>query len=220
MCLRNVRSKKARRGIVPLDDAKLLVKKSQKGDTRAFEQLVTMYQDRIYVLSYQLTGNYADAQDLAQNVFIKAYRALPGFRNEADFGTWLHRITVNLSINEKRKKKPDVYLDNPVQTAEGEIPRLVASDAESPEEAYENKEFRDMVQIALEELSPEHRTVLVLREVQGFSYDEIADMLDCSLGTVKSRINRGRQTLKEKIIQMAGRYGINLPYNKKEHRRG
>jgi len=203
-----------------LDDAKLLVKKSQKGDTRAFEQLVTMYQDRIYVLSYQLTGNYADAQDLAQNVFIKAYRALPGFRNEADFGTWLHRITVNLSINEKRKKKPDVYLDNPVQTAEGEIPRLVASDAESPEEAYENKEFRDMVQIALEELSPEHRTVLVLREVQGFSYDEIADMLDCSLGTVKSRINRGRQTLKEKIIQMAGRYGINLPYNKKEHRRG
>jgi len=201
-----------------LDEAKLLVKKSQKGDISAFELLVTMYQDRIYALSYQLTGNHADAQDLAQNVFIKAYRALPGFRNEADFGTWLHRITVNLSINEKRKKKPEVYLDNPVQTVEGEMPRLVVSDAESPEEAYENKEFRHMVQTALDELSPEHRAVLVLREVQGFSYDEIANMLDCSLGTVKSRINRGRQTLKEKIIQMAGRYGINLPYNKKEHR--
>ncbi len=203
-----------------MDEAKLLVKKSQKGDTRAFELLVTMYQDRIYALSYQLTGNHADAQDLAQNVFIKAYRALPGFRNEADFGTWLHRITVNLSINERRKKKPEVHLDNPVQTLEGEMPRLVASDAETPEEAYENKEFRDIVQSALKQLSPEHRTVLVLREVQGFSYDEIANMLDCSLGTVKSRINRGRQTLKEKIIQMADRYGINLPYNKKEYRGG
>ena len=195
-----------------MDDAKLLVKKSQKGDTRAFEQLVFIYQDKIYALSYQLTGNYADAQDLAQNVFIKAYRALPGFRNEADFGTWLHRITVNLSINERRRKRPEVYLDNPVQTEEGEMPRLVASDAESPEEVYENKEFREMVHRALDELSPEHRAVLILRELQGYSYDEIATILDCSLGTVKSRINRGRQSLKEKITQFAAGQGNNHPY--------
>lgn len=199
-----------------MDNVKLLVKKSQKGDAKAFEQLVTIYQDRIYALSYQLTGNHADAQDLAQNVFIRAYRALSGFRNEADFGTWLHRITVNLSINERRKRKPDLYLDNPVQTTEGEMPRLVASDAESPEEIYENKEFRGMVRAALEELSPEHRAVLVLREVQGYSYDEIATMLNCSLGTVKSRINRGRQSLKGKIIQLAAQQGRILPYNIKQ----
>jgi RNA polymerase sigma-70 factor (ECF subfamily) len=195
-----------------LDNVKFLVKRSQKGDTGAFEQLVTMYQDRIYALSYQLTGNYADAQDLAQNVFIRAYRALPGFRNEADFGTWLHRIAVNLSINEKRRKKPDVSLDNPVQTDEGEMPRLVASNGDSPEEAYEKKEFSNMVREALWELSEEHRAVLVLREMQGYSYDEIAQMLDCTLGTVKSRINRARQALKKQIVRIAANNGRNLPY--------
>ncbi|SFH06529.1 RNA polymerase, sigma-24 subunit, RpoE [Desulfotomaculum arcticum] len=186
-----------------MDNVKLLVTKSQKGDTRSFEQLVTMYQDKIFALSYQLTGNYADAQDLAQNVFIKAYRALPGFRNEADFGTWLHRITVNLSINEKRKKKPEVYLDSPVQTGEGEMPRMVASDIESPEEAFEKKEFSSMVHAALWKLSEEHRAVLVLREMQGYSYEEIAQMLDCTLGTVKSRISRARHSLKMQLSQVA-----------------
>ncbi len=201
-----------------MDNSKLLVKKSQKGDTRAFEELVKMYQDRIYALSYQLTGNHADAEDLAQNTFIKAYRALPKFRNEADFGTWLHRIAVNLSINEKRKRRPDVSLDNPVQTRDGEMPRMVASDTESPEEAYENKEFSGMVRRALKELSVEHRAVLVLREMQGYSYDEIAVMLDCSLGTVKSRINRARQTLKKEITRLAAENGRSLPY--KDRRRG
>jgi len=201
-----------------LDNSKLLVKRSQKGDTRAFEELVKMYQDRIYALSYQLTGNHADAEDLAQNTFIKAYRALPKFRNEADFGTWLHRIAVNLSINEKRKRRPDVSLDNPVQTRDGEMPRMVASDTESPEEAYENKEFSGMVRRALKELSVEHRAVLVLREMQGYSYDEIAVMLDCSLGTVKSRINRARQTLKKEITRLAAENGRSLPY--KDRRRG
>ncbi len=201
-----------------MDNSKLLVKRSQKGDTRAFEELVKMYQDRIYALSYQLTGNHADAEDLAQNTFIKAYRALPKFRNEADFGTWLHRIAVNLSINEKRKRRPDVSLDNPVQTRDGEMPRMVASDTESPEEAYENKEFSGMVRRALRELSVEHRAVLVLREMQGYSYDEIAVMLDCSLGTVKSRINRARQTLKKEITRLAAENGRSLPY--KDRRRG
>jgi RNA polymerase sigma-70 factor (ECF subfamily) len=191
-----------------LDHVKLLVSKAQKGDSKSFEQLVIMYQDRIYGLCYRLTGNHADAQDLAQNVFIKAYRALPGFRQEADFGTWLHRITVNLSINEKRKKKPELYLDSPVQTEEGLMPRLAVSNDPGPEELYEHKEFHQLVQTALEELSLEHRTVLVLREVEGYAYDEIAAMLDCSLGTVKSRINRGRQALKTKIMQLANQQEI------------
>ncbi|MCL2336734.1 MAG: sigma-70 family RNA polymerase sigma factor [Firmicutes bacterium] len=186
-----------------MDQIKLLVDKAKKGDPEAFEQLVITYQDRVYRLCYQLTGNYADAQDLSQNVFIKAYRALPNFRNEADLGTWLHRITVNLFINEKRKRKPDVYLDSPVQTDEGSMSRLAVSNDAGPEEIYEQKEFHNLVRSALEELSPEHRTVLVLREIEGYSYDEIAAMLNCSLGTIKSRINRGRQSLKAKIIQLA-----------------
>lgn len=197
-----------------MDDTKLLVKQSQQGNTRAFEQLVNIYQDKIYTLCCQLTGNRADAEDLAQNAFIKAYRSLPSFRNEADFGTWLYRIAVNLSINEKRKRKPEVYLDSPVQTREGEMPRMVASDTDSPEDVYEKKEFREMIREALGELSAEHKAVLVLREIQGYSYEEIAVMLDCSLGTIKSRINRARQTLKKEITRLASKNGNSLPYLK------
>jgi len=197
-----------------LSNARILVIKSQKGDTKAFEQLVAMYQDRIYALGYRLTGNYADAEDLAQNAFIKAYQALQSFRNDSDFGTWIHRITVNLYINESRKKKPVVYLDNPVQTSEGEMPRLVATNEDGPEEAYEHKEFTSMVHSALRELSAEHQSVLVLRELQGYSYDEIANMLDCSLGTVKSRINRARQALKEQIIKYSPKHAKSYLTNK------
>ncbi len=186
-----------------MDDVKKLVRRAQKGDKAAFEQLVTLYQDRIYGLSYHLTGNHADAQDLAQEAFVKAYYALKGFRNEADFGTWLHRISVNVWINVKRKQRPVVSLDEPVNTHDGgEVQRELAAAAETPEEAAERRETRDMVRGALMELSAEHRAVLVLREIQGYSYDEIAEILDCSLGTVKSRISRARRALRE---QLAGR---------------
>ncbi|MCF8011941.1 MAG: sigma-70 family RNA polymerase sigma factor [Clostridiales bacterium] len=202
-----------------MDSVKLLVKKSQKGDTKAFEQLVTMYQDKIYALGYQLTGNHADAQDLAQNAFIKAYRSLSGFRNEADFGTWLHRITVNLSLNEKRKKKAELSLDNPVQTEDGEMQRLVVSDGDTPEEAFEKKEFRGLVHTALKNLSSEHRTILVLREMQDYSYEEIADVVGCNLGTVKSRMSRARKALKKEITKLAAESGRRLPYQDK-HKAG
>lgn len=188
-----------------MDDVKKLVHQAQKGDTLAFEQLVTLYQDRIYGLTYHLTGNHADAQDLAQDAFVKAYYALKGFRNEADFGTWLHRITVNVWINVKRKQRPVVSLDEPVNTGDGEVQRELAATDESPHEAAERREFQELVRATLMELSEEHRTVLVLREMQGYSYEEIAEILNCSLGTVKSRINRARLTLKEKMIALSRR---------------
>ncbi|MBU4533529.1 MAG: sigma-70 family RNA polymerase sigma factor [Firmicutes bacterium] len=188
-----------------MDDVKKLVRRSQKGDAVAFEQLVTLYQDRIYGLTYHLTGNHADAQDLAQDAFVKAYYALKGFRNEADFGTWLHRITVNVWINVKRKQRPVVSLDEPLSTGDGEVQRELAATAEGPEEVAERREFQELVQAALQELSHEHRTVLVLRELQGYTYEEIAEILDCSLGTVKSRINRARQALKEKLASLPER---------------
>ncbi|MDI6711418.1 MAG: sigma-70 family RNA polymerase sigma factor [Thermoanaerobacterales bacterium] len=186
-----------------MDRVRLLVQKSQDGDTGAFEELVTLYQDRVYALSYRLTGNGADAQDLAQETFVKAYTGLKGFRNQADFGTWLHRITVNLWINARRRERPSVSLDAPVQTADGEVQRVVAATAEEdPAELAERAEFRQAVQAALRDLSREHRAVLVLREMQGYNYDEIARVMDCSLGTVKSRLNRARQALKDKLAHM------------------
>jgi RNA polymerase sigma-70 factor (ECF subfamily) len=154
-------------------------------------------------LSYYLTGNQADAQDLAQEVLVQAYTKLRSFRQEADLGTWLHRITVNLWSNMQRRQKfPNLLsLDDPVQTGEGEFSRTVASDDPEgdPEEAFEGKELQESVRQALRSLSEEYRIVLVLREIEGYSYEEIAKITGCSLGTVKSRMNRARQALREKI---------------------
>lgn len=190
----------------------LLVYKSKQGNKEAFEQLVKLYQNKVYALCYQLTSNQSDAQDLAQEAFVKAYRSLSGFRNEADFGTWMHRITVNLWINTKRRKKPEVSLDATIDTGNGEINFEVASNEETPDEKLERKELNMLVQLALNDLSEEHKTVLVLREMQGYNYEEIAQITGCSLGTVKSRINRARQNLKEKVLKQAQARGIKLPY--------
>ncbi|OAT79795.1 RNA polymerase subunit sigma-24 [Desulfotomaculum copahuensis] len=196
-----------------MDEVTELVNRSQHGDRLAFEQLVLMYQTRVYSLSYQLAGNHADAQDLAQEVFIRAYHGLKSFRREADFGTWLHRIAVNIWLNVKRRRDRAtvVSLDEPVQTNEGEVAREVAASAGDPLEALEEKEFRGLVGKALNELTAEHKAVLVLREIEGCSYDEIAGIMDCSVGTVRSRLNRARETLKKKVAALAAENGINLP---------
>lgn len=187
-------------------DVRLLVRQAQAGDVRAFEELVTLYQDKVYNLSYYLAGNYTDAQDLAQEVFVKAYTSLGSFRQDADLGTWLHRITVNLWLNIRRRQKNSrvFSLDDPVQTEEGEITRTVAAvdAAGDPVEALEIQELQERVQKALLSLPEEFRTVLVLREMEDYSYDDIAEAMQCSLGTVKSRLNRARQALKEKIRSM------------------
>lgn len=187
-------------------DVRLLVRQAQAGDVRAFEELVTLYQDKVYNLSYYLAGNYTDAQDLAQEVFVKAYTSLGSFRQDADLGTWLHRITVNLWLNIRRRQKNSrvFSLDDPVQTGEGEITRTVAAvdAAGDPVEALEIQELQERVQKALLSLPEEFRTVLVLREMEDYSYDDIAEAMQCSLGTVKSRLNRARQALKEKIRSM------------------
>ena len=184
-------------------DSRLLIRQAQAGELRAFEELVVIYQDKIVTLSYYLTGNQADAQDLAQEVFMRAYTKIRNFRQEADLGTWLHRIAVNLWSNMQRRQKFAnlLSLDDPVQTGEGEFTRTVASDDPEgdPEEAFEGKELQESVRQALRSLSEEYRIVLVLREIEGYSYGEIAKITGCSLGTVKSRMNRARQALREKI---------------------
>jgi RNA polymerase sigma-70 factor (ECF subfamily) len=196
-----------------LDAVKQLIKKSLNNDLAAFEELIDLYQNRVYSLSYQLAGNHDDAQDLAQEVFIKAFGGLKGFRNEADFGTWLHRITVNLWLNMRRKQSKQVIvsLDEPVRTGEDEVYRELAATEGDPEQVLENKEFGGLVRLAMGELSREYRAVLVLREIEGYSYEEVADVLNCSLGTVKSRLNRARQILKQKVTVLAQEAGVILP---------
>lgn len=185
----------------PLEETKTLVARSQQGDLEAFEQLVLLYQKKVYALSFNLTGNQVEAQDLAQEAFLRAFTSLKGFRNDADFGTWLHRLTVNLWINgQQRQKKQFFLLPGSFGSAEGEeFPREVAAAGGDPQEALEKEEFRIAMRQALNELPWMQKTALVLREIEGYSYEEIARMLGCSVGTVKSRLNRGRRTLKEKL---------------------
>ena len=191
-----------------------LIKRAQRGDAKPFEILVNMYQNRVFGLCVKLTGNRDDAEDLAQEVFIKAYHALDGFRLEADFGTWLHRIAVNMYLNMKKKNSRviQVSLDEPISTGDGEVSREIADQdaAGNPLASLEEVEFRGMVRQALDQLSQEHRSVLVLRDMEGYSYDEIATLTQCSLGTVKSRINRARQALRELISPELG-VGIQNP---------
>jgi len=196
-----------------LNTVKTLVKESQNKNRDAFARLVEIYQDKVYGLSFQLTGNHSDAQDLAQDVFIRAYTNLDGFRNNADFGTWLHRIAVNHWINSRQKEKRlvTVSLDEPVRAGEEEMTRELAATGADPLEAVAGDESQDLVRSALRGLSREHRAVLVLREIEGYNYEDMAAVLNCSVGTVKSRLNRARQLLRQKVVALAGERGTRIP---------
>lgn len=184
---------------MPLDD-QLLIERSKRGDRQAFEELVKLYETKVYNVAYRVMGNHADACDLAQEAFIKIYQALPGFRGDASFNTWLYHITVNVCRDElrRRQRRQVVYIDETsgngpsvLETADNPVP--------TPEEELERSQTKELVQECLNQLSDDYRMILVMREMQDLSYDEIAKILDCSLGTVKSRLSRARQAFKEKI---------------------
>ena len=180
-----------------------LILSSKEGDLSAFEELLILYQDRVYTHCLHLTGNVDDAQDLAQDVFIQAFRKITAFRGDADFGTWLHRIAVNLWINQIRKNSKLVCIsyDAPIETKEGKMELEFTSSESSPSEAAEASEQSYTVQMALSKLPEEFKLVIVLRDLEGYSYDEIAEMLACSVGTVKSRISRGRRLLRKFLVE-------------------
>ena len=197
-----------------MDDTRLLVKKAQNKDLAAFEELVQLYQNKVYALCVHLAGNHADAQDLAQEAMIRAYKSLGSFRNEADFGTWVHRITVNIWLNLRRKnsKRVIVSLDDPYVNDSGSEMRREVTDTEGdPLRELEDKEFRALVRSALGDLSEKHKAVLVLREIEGYSYEEVARMLGCSLGTVKSRLSRARAMMRRRMTDLAREAGERLP---------
>lgn len=202
------------------DKTRALVRKAQNNDLSAFDELVRLYQNKVYALCTHLAGNHADAQDLAQEAFIRAFRAMGSFRNDADFGTWMHRITVNLWLNLKRKnsgRPPVAYLDEPYQGEDGsDVQREIADGDGDPLQLLEEKEYRGLVRAALGSLSKEHRSVLVLREIEGYSYEEVSQMLGCSLGTVKSRLSRAREVMRRVMNDLAREAGEHMPANKEE----
>ena len=182
----------------------ILVAKSKKGDIRAFEQLILQYERKVYNLAFRLTGNHDDASDVAQEAFLKIYTSLPDFRGDASFSTWVYRIVSNVCLDElrKRKRQRATSLDEPVSTQDGDMNRQLADRMEGPEEFVERLEVQRTVQAGIDSLDEDYRLVVILRDLQGYSYDEIATIMGCSLGTVKSRLNRARRALKEKFTSL------------------
>ncbi|PKM87063.1 MAG: RNA polymerase subunit sigma-24 [Firmicutes bacterium HGW-Firmicutes-12] len=186
--------------MVTLDEE--LVNRSKSGDINAFEELVCRYERKIYSLTYRLMGNHEDANDFAQEAFLKAFQAIQNFRGEASFITWISRIATNVCRDELRKRYriKTESLDEKITLDEGEVVKQHISPEPGPAELYEQRDFQERIQRYINTLSPEFRLVLILRDINGYSYEEIAEELECSLGTVKSRINRARNYLKQKIL--------------------
>lgn len=173
-----------------------IVRKVLGGDANAFETLVLEYEKNVYNIALRMTGNSEDAADMTQEAFIKAYNSLQSFRGDSKFSVWLYRIVSNVCLDFLRSKnrRPTVSLS--VEDDDGEDAQLdVADESQSPELLLDRKLTRESVRRGLDSLPPDYRQILLLREIQGLSYDEIAQALSLEVGTVKSRIFRARKRL-------------------------
>ena len=173
-----------------------IVRRVLEGDVNAFEDLVTEHEKGVYAIAQRMTGNAEDAADMAQETFIKAYNSLSSFRGDSKFSVWLYRIATNVCLDflRSRSRKPTVSLS--VEDDDGEETQMdIADESQSPEQLLERGLTRDAVRRGLKSLSPEYRQILLLREIQGLSYEEISDVLSLEVGTVKSRIFRARKRL-------------------------
>lgn len=172
------------------------------GDVNAFETLVLGYEKNVYNLALRMVKNPEDASDMAQEAFIRAYNSLASFRGESKFSVWLYRIVSNVCLDflRSRSRHPTVSLS--VENDEGEETELdIPDESQSPEALLERRLTRDSVRRGLDALSEEYRQILLLREIQGLSYDEIAETLSMELGTVKSRIFRARKKLCDFLLR-------------------
>jgi RNA polymerase sigma factor (sigma-70 family) len=178
-------------------DEALLVERARKGDLTAYDDLVRRYQERIYATVYHMTANHEDANDLAQEAFIKAFQALKTFKGGSSFYTWVYRIAVNKTINflKQRKNRNQLSLDDLDLNAEHD-PDLVALISEkTPRREVNLGELQEKLNTAMLKLSDAHRLVVTLHDVQGLSHEEIAKIMECNIGTVRSRLFYARQQL-------------------------
>lgn len=188
-------------------DAAELVALAKQGDMDAFEALILQHEKIVYNIAFRMMDGGEDVKDMAQEVFLKVYRNLDRFDGKSTFSTWIYRIAVNTCIDEirKRKGKQTYSLDAELEDEDGNYKKQFADEGGRPEEEMLQKELRAEVLAALETLSPEHKAAVILRDIRGYSYEEIAEMMQMPLGTVKSRISRGRAQLKEEILKIRER---------------
>ncbi len=197
----NARYTTAERGMTDQqNNDRQLVARVQKGDRRAFDLLVIKYQHRILALVGRFIPDFAEAQDVTQEAFIKAYRALPGFRGDSQFYTWMYRIAVNTAKNylvSRGRKTPTRDID--LEDAEFFTDEKNLKDIETPDSLLQRDQLQKVVFDAIEALPEELRMAVILRELDGLSYEEIAEVMDCPIGTVRSRIFRAREAIERKM---------------------
>ena len=173
---------------------------ARQGDQAAFEQLVRLYEKRVFALTLRMCRNPEDAAEAAQEAFLSAWQGLAFFRGESSFATWLYRLASNACVDLLRREGRHQAAAGPSLNDE-EAPLDVADGTPGPQEAAERRELREQIEEGLRALTPEHRQVLLLREMHQLSYDEIADTLELDVGTVKSRISRGRKQLRNFLLK-------------------
>jgi RNA polymerase sigma-70 factor (ECF subfamily) len=186
--------------MTPDDADQQLVQRVQAGDKSAFNLLVLKYQHRVLKLVGRFVSDAAEAEDVAQEAFIKAYRALASFRGDSAFYTWLYRIAINTAKNalvSNRRRPVDFDLD--LQDPEQYDRHARLKESDTPEGVLLTEEIRGVVEHAMEQLPEDLRTAIVLRELEGLSYEEIAEAMDCPVGTVRSRIFRAREAIDKKL---------------------
>ena len=187
-------------------DEEALVRRARRGDLEAYDELVQRYQERIYATIYHMTSNHEDANDMAQESFIKAFQALKTFKGGSSFYTWLYRIAVNKTINflKQRKNRTHMSLNDLDFNAEHDPDLMALISDKTPRRDAALAELQEKLNAALLKLSEPHRLVVVLHDVQGLSHDEIAKIMECNIGTVRSRLFYARQQLQGYLSDYLG----------------
>jgi len=185
-----------------------LIQRAAGGDPAAFNTLLGQHERRMYAVALRMCGNPEDAQDCLQEAMMRVWRAISGFKGQSSFSTWVYRITMNTCLDElrKRKNRPSTSLDTLVET--GWSP---ADEDDTPEHHALRREARQSLEGFIQDLPEDMRAAVVLRDIQGYAYEEIAEILGANVGTVKSRISRGREKLREKISsrpELFDKYGV------------
>lgn len=179
-----------------------IVKRAQKGDALAFAELVELYKDKIYNLSYRMLGNAHDAEEAAQETFLRVYANLKKYDSRHKFSTWIYRVGTNGCIDRLRKKKFDASLDAPLDAEEegADLYSILPSKAQTPDELIVHKETRMLLQEAIEQLPAAYRAVIVLKYIEDLSLQEMADILSLPVSTIKTRLHRGREALRAYLL--------------------
>jgi RNA polymerase sigma-70 factor, ECF subfamily len=176
------------------------IKQVIKGDQNAFGEIVEIYKDKVFQLCFRMVGNRHEAEDLAQEAFVRAFVNISSFNQALKFSTWLYRIATNLCIDRLRKKKPDYYLDAEVAGTEGlTMYSQIPAKTVLPEEEVVSLEIQQQIQLEISKLPEKYRSVIVLKYIEELSLNEISEILELPLGTVKTRIHRGREALRKQL---------------------